>query len=106
VEYADTKKYVVDVEPGAVAADVGGGEGPAGVTLPGGYPRDREQAFKTLLQLADYFRRTEPHSPLSYTIEQAVRWGRMPLPDLLDEIIQEDGARQNLFRLAGIRKPE
>ena len=97
---------VEDVEPGAVAADVGGGEGPAGVTLPGGYPRDREQAFKTLLQLADYFRRTEPHSPLSYTIEQAVRWGRMPLPDLLDEIIQEDGARQNLFRLAGIRKPE
>jgi type VI secretion system protein ImpA len=72
----------------------------------GGYPRDREQAFKTLLQLADFFRRNEPHSPLSYTIEQAVRWGRMPLPDLMDESIADENARQNVFRLAGIRKPD
>jgi type VI secretion system protein ImpA len=78
----------------------------AAVKLPNGYPKDREQAFKTLLQLADFFRRTEPHSPLSYTIEQVVRWGRMPLPDLLEEMIEEDSARQNLFRLAGIRKPD
>ena len=71
-----------------------------------GYPKDREQAFKIMLQLADFFRRTEPHSPISYSIEQVVRWGRMPLPDLLEEIIAEDGARQNLFRLAGIKKPD
>jgi type VI secretion system protein ImpA len=74
--------------------------------LPTSAPRDREQAFKTLLLVADFFRRTEPHSPLSYSIEQVVRWGRMPLPELLEEIIAEDAARQNLFRLAGIRKPD
>ena len=67
---------------------------------------NREQAFQQLLQLADYFRKTEPHSPLSYSIERLVRWGRMPLPELLGEIITEDEARNNLFWLAGIKKPD
>jgi len=94
-----------DSESG-VAGEVSGGEASDHLNVPGGYPQDREQAFKTLLHLADFFRRNEPHSPLSYTIEQAVRWGRMPLPDLMDEIIADEGARQNVFRLAGIRKPD
>ena len=66
---------------------------------------DREQAFRQLLELAEFFRKTEPHSPLSYAIERIVRWGRMPLPELLGEIIPEDDARSNLFWLAGITKP-
>jgi len=70
-----------------------------------GAPANREQAFQQLLLLADFFRRTEPHSPLSYTIERVVRWGRMPLPELLSEIIAEEQARDNLFWLAGIKKP-
>ena len=70
----------------------------------GSYPGSREEAFRTLLQLADFFRRNEPHSPISYALEQVVRWGRMSLPDLLEELIAEDAARQNLFRLAGIKK--
>jgi len=92
-------------ESGA-ADEVSGDEASDHLNLSGGYPREREQAFKTLLRLADFFRRNEPHSPLSYTIEQAVRWGRMPLPDLMDEIIADESAKQNLFRLAGIRKPD
>ena len=71
----------------------------------GSYPGSREEAFRTLLQMADFFRRNEPHSPISYALEQVVRWGRMSLPDLLGELIAEDAARQNLFRLAGIKKP-
>ena len=78
-----------------------GHAGSAGLS---GQPSNREDAFKTLLQLAAYFRRTEPHSPLSYAIEQIVRWGRLPLPDLLEELIAEEGARTNMFRLAGIRR--
>jgi type VI secretion system protein ImpA len=86
---------------------VDGGEAKAGASAAqGSYPRSREDAFKTLLQLADFFRRNEPHSPISYALEQVVRWGRMSLPHLLEELIAEDGARQNLFRLAGIKKPE
>jgi type VI secretion system protein ImpA len=70
------------------------------------YPRSREQAFKTLSELSEFFLRNEPHSPISYALKQVVRWGHMSLPDLLEELIAEEGARQNLFRLAGIKKPE
>jgi type VI secretion system protein ImpA len=52
--------------------------------------------------VADFFKRTEPHSPISYALEQAVRWGRMPLPELLQELIPEDAVRGQLFKLVGI----
>ena len=66
----------------------------------------REDAFRALLQVADYFRKTEPHSPVSYALEQAVRWGRMSLPELLTELISDSNAREDLFRRAGIPAPE
>jgi type VI secretion system protein ImpA len=68
----------------------------------------REEAFRTLLRVAEFFKRTEPHSPISYALEQAVRWGKMPLPQLLDELIPEEAVRQQLFKLIGIhaRPPE
>ncbi|QIT55979.1 type VI secretion system protein TssA [Aquisalimonas sp. 2447] len=64
---------------------------------------DREAALRQLREVAEFFRRTEPHSPVSYAIEQAVRWSQMPLPDLLAELIPDDGARQKYRTLAGIR---
>ena len=51
----------------------------------------REHALIMLQEIAEYFRRTEPHSPLAYTLEQAVRWGRTPLPKLLEELIPDPG---------------
>ena len=66
----------------------------------------RDDAFRALLQVADFFKRTEPHSPVSYALEQAVRWGRMTLPELLTELIPEESARSPLFRLVGIQPSE
>lgn len=66
----------------------------------------RDDALRALLQVADYFRRTEPHSPVSYALEQAVRWGRMSLPELMTELISNDSAREELFRRTGMRPPE
>lgn len=66
----------------------------------------RDDAFRALLQVADFFRRTEPHSPVSYALEQAVRWGRMSLPELMSELIADDAARQEIFRRVGIPKPQ
>ena len=68
--------------------------------------RTREDAFRALLQVAEYFKRTEPHSPVAYALEQAVRWGRMPLPDLLTELIPEQAAREQMFKMVGIKPPE
>jgi type VI secretion system protein ImpA len=66
----------------------------------------REDAFRLLLQVADFFRRTEPHSPVSYALEQAVRWGRMGLPELMSELVSDDAMRQEIFRRVGLLKPE
>jgi type VI secretion system protein ImpA len=68
--------------------------------------RTREDAFKHLLRVAEYFHRTEPHSIVAYTLEQVVRWGRMPLPELLTELIPEENPRKAFFRQVGIRPPE
>ncbi len=66
----------------------------------------REQALKSLQKVADFFRRTEPHSPLSYALEQVVRWGSMSLPDLWTELIADEAPRKNVFKQVGIRPPE
>ncbi|MDR3435259.1 type VI secretion system protein TssA [Telmatospirillum sp.] len=65
----------------------------------------REEALLRLDEIGRYFRRTEPHSPLSYTIEDLVRRGRMSLPELLAELLQDQTARHTLLTAAGIRPP-
>ncbi len=95
-----------------LAADEAPAEGSAGPAVSGGATGggggalgSREDAFRQLELVAEYFRRTEPHSPLSYTLQQAVRWGRMPLPDLLTELIADEGVRAQLFRITGMSPP-
>ena len=62
----------------------------------------RDDAFRLLLQVAEFFRKTEPHSPVSYSLEQAVRWGRMSLPELLADLIGDSSARDEYFKRVGI----
>jgi type VI secretion system protein ImpA len=63
----------------------------------------RAEAFRLLLEVAEFFRRTEPQSVVSFGLEQVVRWGKMSLPALLRELIPDDGSREFLFRQVGIR---
>jgi len=62
----------------------------------------REEAFQALIRVSQYFRRAEPHSPISYALEQVVRWGRMSLPQLLSELVADRSAREEIFKRAGI----
>jgi type VI secretion system protein ImpA len=78
-----------------------GGDGAPAVAAPG-VISSREDAFRTLAEVATYFRRTDPQNLLSYALEQVVRWGRMPLPELLLELIPDEGPRKNLFKQVGI----
>jgi type VI secretion system protein ImpA len=89
----------------ATEADGAPADGPAGRALgePAGTIRSRGEAFQALLKVAEYFRRTEPHTPVSYALEQAARWGRMSLPELLTELIPEESSREFFFRQVGIR---
>jgi type VI secretion system protein ImpA len=79
--------------------------GPGGDGVPSRV-QTREEAFRALLRAAEFFKRTEPHSPVSYALEQAVRWGRMPLPELWTELIPDLSTREHLFRMVGIKPPE
>jgi type VI secretion system protein ImpA len=96
----EEKESSAEEEPTATTAVAGAG--PAAV----GSIRSREDAFRSLLKIADFFRDTEPHSPVSFALEQAVRWGRMSLPDLMKDLIADDSVRGEMFRRAGIQEPD
>ncbi|HEY3600006.1 MAG TPA: type VI secretion system protein TssA [Paraburkholderia sp.] len=70
----------VDVEP-AYARALGGTIAIA----------DRAHAYRLLETVADYLARQEPHSPTPYLLRRAVSWGRMPLAELMREILREEG---------------
>lgn len=66
-------------------------------------PRGREEALSALSEIANYFRKTEPQSPLAYTIDEAVRRGRLTLPELLDELVWDAQLRNNIFISLGLK---
>jgi type VI secretion system protein ImpA len=43
----------------------------------------RVQALAQLRLVADFFRRTEPHSPVAYLADKAADWGDLPMDELL-----------------------
>lgn len=97
VAVADAPETAADA-PEAEAAPVAA----APAAAPGAL-HTREDAFRSLEEIARFFREQEPHSPLSYLLERAVRWGRMPLPDLLQELVHDETTRSDLFRMTGMR---
>ena len=66
----------------------------------------REDALREMDRIAEFFKRTEPHSPLAYTLEEAVRRGRMSLAELLAEVLPDGDARASMLARLGIRPPE
>ncbi|WP_072597365.1 type VI secretion system protein TssA [Sinorhizobium americanum] len=63
----------------------------------------REEAFELLLTVARYFRKSEPHSPISLAIETLVRRGRMDFSELLAELLPEKNTRNSVLTAAGIQ---
>lgn len=94
-------------DAGQTGASSGGGASASGSAKGGftlsGSISSREDAFRALRAAAEFFRRVEPQSPVSYAIEQALRWGSMPFPELFRELLPDEHIRRDLFRLAGVR---
>lgn len=65
----------------------------------------RQQALQQLRQVADFFRRTEPHSPVAYLADRAARWGEMPLHQWLRHVIKDQAAVGQLEELLGVEPP-
>jgi type VI secretion system protein ImpA len=72
--------------------------GAAGVTGP---IQSRRDALKRLGEIADFFQKTEPHSPISYIVQRAVKWGNMPLEIWLQDVIKDDTVLFNLRQTLG-----
>lgn len=67
--------------------------------------RSRAQALQQLRDVAAFFRRTEPHSPVAYLAEKAVKWGDMPLHEWLRKVVKDQGSMSHLHELLGV-EPE
>lgn len=84
------------------SAEAGGHPAPRAAGGRSGEIATREDAFRELTKIAEFFRRTEPHSPLSSLLQQSVRWGRLPLNQLIEELIPDSSARDHFSMLTGI----
>lgn len=83
---------VEDYADDSEGADETGGAsaGQGGIPGTSGSIQGRADALKRLAQLADFFRKTEPHSPISYLVTRAVKWGNMPLETWLQDVIKDE----------------
>lgn len=65
--------------------------------------KNREEAFRQLMDISEFFRKTEPHSPISYVLSKAVKWGDMTLSDLMRELIPDSSSRDHYGSLTGVK---
>lgn len=68
-----------------------------------GVVTNREEAYRLLELAATYLQRTEPHSPTPYLVKRAIAWGQMSLPDLMQEMMREEGDLGRFFSMLGIK---
>lgn len=63
----------------------------------------RAHAIAQLRQVAEYFRRTEPHSPVAYLADKAATWGEQPLHVWLRSVVKDDSAFAHIEELLGLQ---
>ena len=85
----------------AVAGEAAAGAEP-GPGVASGPIASREEALQRLSLVADYFRRTEPHSPISLLIERAVRWGHLPFEKLLKDFVKSEEVLTSVWETLGM----
>lgn len=83
----------------AVVASAGVDEAANAVSGP---IQSREQALRQLAEIAVFFKRTEPHSPVAYLAEKAAKWGTMPLHEWLRSVVKDDTALLRVEELLGV----
>lgn len=74
----------------------------ANVNLAQAQVNNREDAFRMLIKASEFFRKTEPHSPVSYMLQQTVEFGRMDLPTLLEKLIHHEETLRSLSERVGL----
>lgn len=103
---------VSEAPEGGVAGEKAGGTArmtvgtfPSSNTSTDGSPLTRAQALQQLRIVADFFRRSEPHSPVAYLAEKAAQWGEMPLHAWLRVVLKDPNALAHVEELLGVDPP-
>jgi len=73
----------------------------AGIATASGAIQNRQDALKRLGDISEFFRKTEPHSPISYILQRAVKWGNMPLELWLQDVIKDETVIYNIRQTLG-----
>ena len=89
-------------DAGVSAAVGGGGGGGVALDLNAGSLASKDAALRALGEIAGFFRRTEPHSPVAYLLDRAVYWANMPLEQFLAEIIRDEGTLSSIRERVGL----
>jgi type VI secretion system protein ImpA len=104
----DEKKLEEPDEADEVSGDDGEGaeetyaaDGSVMVRASKGAINSRQDALKRLTEVSEFFRKTEPHSPVSYLVSRAVKWGNMPLEAWLQDVIKDDNVIHQLRQTLG-----
>lgn len=94
-----------ELEPDAVPSVESAGPEESSASRHGGAALgDRASALRQLAEVAAFFRRTEPHSPVSYLVQRAVHWGNMPLESWLRDVIKDEAVLANLRDTLGLKE--
>lgn len=75
---------------------------PVHAPAPAGPLQSRAQALAQLRAVAEYFRRTEPHSPVAYLADKAAHWGEQPLHVWLRAVVKDDAAFAQIEEMLGV----
>ena len=62
----------------------------------------RDQALAQLREVADFFSRTEPHSPVAYLADKAASWGEMSLHLWLRTVLKNEETLAGVEELLGV----
>jgi type VI secretion system protein ImpA len=96
--------------PAEAPARAGAGEKAGAFVAPAAGPvatgpiQTRAQALAQLRLVADFFRRTEPHSPVAYLADKAANWGEQPLHLWLRAVVKDDATLARLEEMLGVEK--
>ena len=88
--------------------DAADGESAGGETVTGGRAvasgsiQSRKDALNRLSDVAEFFQKSEPHSPVSYLVNRAVKWGNMPLDGWLQDVIKDESVLFQLRQTLGM----
>ena len=91
-----------ETEPAEAAPVAGAPAAPQAVQAGPVRLETREDALRELARIAAFFREHEPNSPTAYTLLTLIRRARLPLAELLAELIPDETVRRSYLNLSGI----